>query len=159
MGGKDAPGGAMRRKVAPFPAFPAERQPLGNNLILTSPDRSLGKGLDMRVNIGQAEDGLVITVQEPRLDAAVAISFKDIVRDVHVPEGMPVILDLSQVEFIDSSGLGAIVGVMKLLGPTRPLEVAALSDAVRKLFRLTRMDTVFKIRPDAPKAQQISAAG
>jgi hypothetical protein len=89
MGGKDAPGRAMRRKVALFPAFPAERQPLGNNLILTSPDRSLGKGLDMRVNIGQAEDGLVITVQEPRLDAAVAISFKDIVRDVHVPEGCP----------------------------------------------------------------------
>jgi anti-sigma B factor antagonist len=72
---------------------------------------------------------------------------------------MPVILDLSQVEFIDSSGLGAIVGVMKLLGPSRPLEVAALSDAVRKLFRLTRMDTVFKIRPSAPKARQISAAG
>ena len=112
----------------------------------------------MRVMIGQADDGLVITVQEARLDAAVAISFKDIVRDVQVPEGMPVILDLSQVEFIDSSGLGAIVGVMKLLGPTRPLEVAALSDAVRKLFRLTRMDTVFKIRPFAPKADQISAA-
>jgi anti-sigma B factor antagonist len=159
MGGKAALGWEMRRKVAPFPAFPIARQPLGNILILRSPDRSLGKGLDMRVVIGQAADGLVITVQEARLDAAVAIAFKDIVRDVHVPEGMPVILDLSQVEFLDSSGLGAIVGVMKLLGPTRPLEVAALSDAVRKLFRLTRMDTVFKIRPYAPKAEIISAAG
>ena len=112
----------------------------------------------MQVMVGQAEDALVITVLESRLDAAVAISFKDIVRDVTIPDGMRVILDLKQVEFLDSSGLGAIVGVMKLLGPERPLEIAALSPPVRKLFRLTRMDTVFRLHDRAPPAQEIRAA-
>lgn len=112
----------------------------------------------MQISVGQAENALVITVLESRLDAAVAIAFKDIVRGVTVPEGMPVILDLKQVEFLDSSGLGAIVGVMKLLGPERPLEIAALSPPVRKLFRLTRMDTVFRLHDRAPPAQAIKAA-
>lgn len=80
------------------------------------------------------------------------------IRDAMELSGTPVILDLSQVEFLDSSGLGAIVGVMKLLGPDRPLEVAALSGSVRKLFRLTRMDTVFRIHDHVPQTEAISAA-
>jgi anti-sigma B factor antagonist len=118
----------------------------------------------MQVRQCQTGDALVITVLESRLDAAVAIVFKDIMREVHVEEGMRVILNLKQVQFLDSSGLGAIVGVMKLLGPTRPMEIAALTPAVRKLFRLTRMDTVFRIHDHAPVMEdaampQISAAG
>lgn len=113
----------------------------------------------MHVLVRQAESALVIEVLESRLDAAVALKFKDVVRDVAVPEGMPVILDLAQVEFVDSSGLGAIVGVMKLLGPERPLEIAALSSGVRKLFRLTRMDTVFKIHDRAPVTPNFQATG
>ncbi|MGL4414001.1 MAG: anti-sigma factor antagonist [Roseinatronobacter sp.] len=118
----------------------------------------------MQVTLGQADGALVITVRESRLDAAVAIVFKDIIRDVTVEDGTRVILNLKHVQFLDSSGLGAIVGVMKLLGPSRPLEIAALSPAVRKLFRLTRMDTVFRIHDCAPDAKdidvtQITAAG
>lgn len=118
----------------------------------------------MQVTLGQAEGVLVITVLESRLDAAVAIVFKDIMRDVTVDEGTRVILNLKQVQFLDSSGLGAIVGVMKLLGPKRPLEIAALTPGVRKLFRLTRMDTVFRIHDHAPETEEtdtdkISVAG
>lgn len=116
------------------------------------------KGVMMQVSFGRAGEALVVSVQETRLDAAVALSFKDSIRAALDLPGAPVILDLSQVEFLDSSGLGAIVGVMKLLGPDRPLEIAALTGSVRKLFRLTRMDTVFRIHDKAPQSEQISAA-
>ena len=112
----------------------------------------------MQVSVARAQDALVISVLESRLDAAVAISFKDIIRDLSAAETGPVILDLGQVEFLDSSGLGAIVGVMKMLGSERPLEIAALTPNVRKLFRLTRMDTVFKIHDRKPQAETINAA-
>ncbi len=112
----------------------------------------------MQVSFGRAGEALVVSVQETRLDAAVALTFKDMIRDAMELSGTPVILDLSRVEFLDSSGLGAIVGVMKLLGPDRPLEVAALSGSVRKLFRLTRMDTVFRIHDHVPQTEAISAA-
>lgn len=112
----------------------------------------------MQVTLGRAGDALVISVMESRLDAAVALTFKDIVRELTATEGCPVILDLSLVDFIDSSGLGAVVGVMKLLGPERPLEIAGLTPGVRKLFRLTRMDTVFKIHDTVPVTHAIAAA-
>ena len=112
----------------------------------------------MQVTLGRAEGALVISMQEKRLDAAVALTFKDAVRDLAATEGSPVILDLSKVEFLDSSGLGAIVGVMKMLGPQRPLEIAGLTPGVRKLFRLTRMDTVFTIHDTPPIAEAIAAA-
>lgn len=113
----------------------------------------------MQVTLGRADEALVISVMESRLDAAVAITFKDVVRDLTATEGSPVILDLSRVDFLDSSGLGAIVGVMKLLGPDRPLEIAGLTASVRKLFRLTRMDTVFRIHDAVPVTNDIAAAG
>lgn len=112
----------------------------------------------MQVTLGRAGEALVISVMESRLDAAVAITFKDLVRDLTTTAGSPVILDLSRVEFLDSSGLGAVVGVMKQLGPERPLEIAGLTPSVRKLFRLTRMDTVFRIHDCAPATNDIAAA-
>ncbi len=48
-----------------------------------------------------------------------------------------VILDLSSVKFIDSSGLGAIVAAMKQLGSGRRLDLAGLTPVVEKVFRLT----------------------
>ncbi|MEV8467919.1 STAS domain-containing protein [Fluviibacterium sp. DFM31] len=90
-------------------------------------------------------DVVVITAADPRIDAAVAIEFKDRMRDLTADADGRVILDLEQVNFIDSSGLGAIVAAMKQLGGGKRLELAALSPLVDKVFRLTRMDSVFVI--------------
>lgn len=100
------------------------------------------------------EDGrtLVIEVQETRIDAAVAVQFKDRVRELSQHPAKRVILDLSQVEFLDSSGLGAVVGAMKQLGPDRSLDLAGLTPMVEKVFRMTRMDSVFAIYPDRATA-------
>jgi anti-sigma B factor antagonist len=96
------------------------------------------------------DDLLVVTVDENRIDAAGAIQFKERMREVSQESSGRVLLDLSKVEFLDSSGLGAVVGVMKLLGATRKLELAGLTPTVAKVFRLTRMDTVFTIHPTLP---------
>ena len=95
-------------------------------------------------------DLLVVTVCENRIDAACAIQFKERMRDITETPSARVILDLSCVAFLDSSGLGAVVAVMKLLGPERKLELAGLTPTVAKVFRLTRMDTVFTIHPTLP---------
>ena len=90
-------------------------------------------------------DVLIVTVAENRIDAAGAIAFKEAMRKVTETPSSRVILDLSHVGFLDSSGLGAVVAVMKHLGPDRPLDLAGLTPTVEKVFRLTRMDTVFRI--------------
>jgi anti-sigma B factor antagonist len=88
---------------------------------------------------------LVVTVDEPRIDAAIAIQFKDRMRSATEQGKARVVLNLAKVDFIDSSGLGAIVAAMKQLGQQRRLDLSCLNPNVDKVFRLTRMDTVFRI--------------
>lgn len=87
----------------------------------------------------------IISVLETRIDAAAALEFKETVRREAENAPEEVILDLSQVSFIDSSGLGAIVATMKHLAPDRRLVLAGLTPPVEKVFTLTRMDSVFNI--------------
>lgn len=101
----------------------------------------------MKLEAEAADGALLVRVAEDRIDAAVAILFKDRMREVTAQPAERVILDLSQVTFIDSSGLGAIVAVMKFLAPARRLELLGLTPTVARVFRLTRMDSVFTIHP------------
>ncbi len=94
----------------------------------------------------------LIEVAEERIDAAVAIRFKDQMRALTCDGPERVVLDLSRVNFLDSSGLGAVVGAMKQVGQGRRLELAGLTPTVQKVFKLTRMDSVFTIHPDAQTA-------
>ena len=92
----------------------------------------------------------VITVNAARIDASVAIKFKDAMRAATDEGADHIVLDLGKVDFVDSSGLGAIVASMKQMGPNRKLDLAALTPDVAKVFRLTRMDKVFDIHDDIP---------
>lgn len=103
--------------------------------------------------LAEPRDGtLIVRAMEPRIDAAVAIQFKDRMREILQTPASRIILDLSLVGFLDSSGLGAVVAVMKMLGPDRRLDLAGLTPTVEKVFRLTRMDTVFTIHAEVPDA-------
>jgi len=88
---------------------------------------------------------LVITVKSDRIDAYSAIQFKDSMREATMTDQPRVVIDLASVTFLDSSGLGAVVAAMKALGATRKLELAGLTPPVAKVFRLTRMDSVFVV--------------
>jgi anti-sigma B factor antagonist len=97
---------------------------------------------------GKTEEQLqIVTVLEERIDAAVALEFKETIRQMTENAPPTVILDLSAVIFIDSSGLGAIVATMKHLAPERSLVLAGLTGPVDRVFRLTRMDSVFSLYP------------
>ena len=93
-------------------------------------------------------DALVVSVLASRIDAGSAIQFKDQMRDLTVDVKGRVVLDMAQVDFVDSSGLGAIVAAMKQLAPAHRLDLANLTPNVDKVFCLTRMNTVFNVYSD-----------
>mgnify|MGYP006286923635 FL=1 len=97
-------------------------------------------------------DVLLVTVRTARIDAACAIQFKDRMREVTEDAPARVLLDLGAVDFLDSSGLGAVVSAMKQLGEGSRMELAGLRLDVGQMFRPTRMDTVFTIHADAAAA-------
>lgn len=63
-----------------------------------------------------------------------------------VDEGcQKIVLDLSSLSFIDSSGLGAIVTALKSArGAGGEIRLCGLSSQVRSIFDLTRLHRVFK---------------
>lgn len=104
----------------------------------------------MGFTIEEMADGVVVRVTEPRLDAAQAIRFKDRMREIVARHGPRILLDLSAVDFMDSSGLGAILAIRRVLPDTHRIELAALTPNVDRVFRLTRMDSVFTIHDAVP---------
>lgn len=116
------------------------------------------KGKAMQLSDSVTGDTQIIRVEARRIDAAVAIQFKDEVRARADRDVGRVILDLGEVEFLDSSGLGAVVAAYKQVAPGQTLELAALTPPVRRVFQLTRMDTIFTIH-DRPEAALDGAPG
>ncbi|MCV3270225.1 STAS domain-containing protein [Roseobacter sinensis] len=99
----------------------------------------------MQLSAKTEEQLRIVSVLGSRIDAAVALEFKDAMR-IQTEDGPDtVVLDLSEVQFIDSSGLGAIVASMKTLGANRKMALAGLTPTVERVFQLTRMDSVFSV--------------
>lgn len=90
-------------------------------------------------------DATVVAPTARRLDATVAPAFKQEVVKLVEAGDTRLVLDLAGVEFLDSSGLGAMVSVLKALGQRGTLVVCNVKGSVLALFQLTRMDRVFAI--------------
>lgn len=109
----------------------------------------------MQLSVSEDQDQLVIVVGEPRIDAVIATRFKDKIRELIGRQRRPVVMQMQAVDFMDSSGLGAMIALRKALPEQLPLVLIGLTPNVERVFRLTRMDTVFDIRPSDPRKEQI----
>ena len=94
----------------------------------------------------------VVKVLETRLDATVAGEFRKGLVDFIHKGHVFLILDLSDVEFIDSSGLGALVSTLKTLGGQGDLVICGVRKSLLVLFELTRLDRVFRLFNDPKEA-------
>ncbi len=101
----------------------------------------------MELPFNDFEDIRTIEVSASRLDAANVIQFKDTMRQLTEAGPSQIVLDLSAVTFLDSSGLGAVVAVLKALRTGQNLQLTNLTPPVERVFQLTRMDKVFSIQP------------
>jgi anti-sigma B factor antagonist len=99
-------------------------------------------------------DVLILRVSEGRLDAAKAPALRDALLQQIDAGHSQIVLDLSATEFMDSSGLGALVSAVKRMGSRGTLAIAGAQGAVTRLFTLTRMDRVFALHPSVDAAIQ-----
>ncbi len=100
-------------------------------------------------NIGEI---LMVKSLGKRIDASSAAEFKGKMVDWINSGHYRIALDLSEVDFIDSSGLGAIVSSLKTIGDRGDMVLFGLRDSVMSLFRLTRLTRVFQIFPSEEEA-------
>jgi anti-sigma B factor antagonist len=106
----------------------------------------------MRLQEEKVGNALLLKAVEKRMDASVSEGFKAKLTELINNGNRLIVLDLSSVAFVDSSGLGAIVSTLKKVGPNGDLAICGLQDSVLSLFKLTRMDRVFRIFPNSKEA-------
>jgi anti-sigma B factor antagonist len=100
---------------------------------------------------------VVLKILESRFGADKAVGFKEHMTRYIQAGNRRIVLDLAKVDFIDSSGLGAILSVLKMMGKDGELVVCGLTEPVASMFKLTRMDRVFTIHKTAEIAVAASA--
>ena len=93
-------------------------------------------------------DGVAVLVAEGRINLVTATAVRREVQRV-VDEGHTrLALDLSGVEFIDSSGLGALVSGLKTARTAGgDLRLVAASEQVAGVLRLTNLDRILRVFP------------
>jgi anti-sigma B factor antagonist len=101
----------------------------------------------MEIAVQQLDGVAVAAIPVEDLDASNAGDFK---RDIApVLEAHPrLVLDLTRVRFVDSSGLGAFISCLRKLNAAGgDLKLCCMSRPVRAVFELVRMHRVFDIFP------------
>ncbi len=106
----------------------------------------------MRIDTRKSEDLLIVTPLDNRIDASIAPDFKGHMLNWINEGNYRILLDLYHVEFIDSSGLSVLVSTLKALGGKGEFMLCSICETVMNLFRLTRMDRIFKIYPSVEEA-------
>ena len=112
----------------------------------------------MDIAVQQVGDVAVATIHANDLDAGNALDFR---RDIApVLDAHPrLVLDLSRLGFVDSSGLGAFISCLRKANAAGgDLKLCGLSKAVRAVFELVRMHRVFDIFPTRVEALRAFAA-
>ena len=88
-----------------------------------------------------------------RLDAASAKALKEKVQSLVEQQRVKLVLDMGDIDFIDSSGLGVLVAALRSANKKGgDVKIAALQNKIRSIFELTRLHRVFEIFDTAETA-------
>lgn len=104
-----------------------------------------GSALEFRVAADVADDRAEVTV-EGEVDIATAPLLREQLQTVIEDGATNVIVDLGGVGFIDSAGLGVLIGAVKRLKERGgELQLRGLQPAPRKVIEITGLHEVFTI--------------
>jgi anti-sigma B factor antagonist len=112
----------------------------------------------MKIEVMNEGPVLVARVLERRLDAGTSPDFRAHLGQ-HVAAGQRLILlNLAEVEIVDSAGIGSVLSLLKSLPADSSLGLCGVRPAIREVLRLTRLDRVLHIWPSESAARRALAA-
>ncbi|WP_370246964.1 STAS domain-containing protein [Nocardioides sp.] len=102
-------------------------------------------------------DGRTIVSVGGEIDVYTAPKLRETISDLVAAGHYQLIIDLQGVEFLDSTGLGVLVGGLKRVrAHDGSLELVCHQDRLLKIFRITGLAKVFVIH-DSPETALASA--
>jgi anti-sigma B factor antagonist len=107
----------------------------------------------MNLQTEKTNGAVVLYVKEKRLDAHNSGELKDHMLQLGENGKIHIVVDLQEVRFIDSSGLGALLsGYKNTTLRNGSFKLSSLQPQVQSMFELTRLHRVFDIYPSVQEA-------
>ncbi|GAA5039827.1 hypothetical protein GCM10011506_39550 [Marivirga lumbricoides] len=107
----------------------------------------------MKYSVDKDEKYSLLKIKEEKLDSTVSSSLKSDLITMQA-EGVPnIVIDLSDVKYIDSSGLSALLVGNRIFSESGGAFVlASPSEHTEKLIKISQLDKVFDVLPTVHEA-------
>ncbi len=110
-----------------------------------------GGDVDLRVEQGQLADGRTTLAVFDEVDVHSGAQLRGHLARLFAADRFDVVLDLRGLTFMDSTGLGVLVGAFKKArAHDGSVELVLTCEHLLRLFAITGLDQVFTIHPDLP---------
>lgn len=116
--------------------------------------------MELSVAAAAADPDVVVVTVTGEIDVDTSPHLRHVLDGLIAQQHTRLIVDLRGVEFIDSTGLGVLVGRLKLLRQNHGwMHLVADSERILRVLAITGLDTVFVIGPDVAGALHAHSAG
>ncbi len=113
----------------------------------------VGEGMSLALDVQELDGSRVVIALRGRLDAVAAPALMKTIRGIVEGGRVELVCDLSDLEFVDSSGLSAFVSGLAIAREHGgALHVAGANEEVARSFKSTRLDHVFVLYPSVALA-------
>ena len=101
----------------------------------------------------KVEDGRYVVIPRGEVDLVTQAQLKEAINELVVGGNVDIIVDLEETTFLDSTGLGALIGARrKTHAFMGSFAIVCTQERMLKLFRITSLDKVFAIRETRAEA-------
>jgi anti-sigma B factor antagonist len=107
----------------------------------------------MKIDVKEYEDVTLLEVRGKLMGGPETISVHDKVKELVDKGKKNVIIDLSRVAWMNSSGLGTMMGCLtSLRNANGELKLCGVTEKVKSLFMITKLITIFETYETAKEA-------
>lgn len=99
----------------------------------------------MQIDVKHVNNAVIALVLGERIDAKVSDVFRRKIFSLIENGNHNIILNISNVKFVDSSGLGAMVACLKQVKEKGQIVICSINSSVEKVFKLSRVNKVFRL--------------
>lgn len=107
----------------------------------------------MKYSIDKKEQYSILTLQEEKLDSPLSPALKSEFVTLNAEGIKNIIIDLSDVKYVDSSGLSALLVGNRIYNEDGGIFIlSSLNDHVMKLIKISQLNNVLNILPSVEEA-------
>ena len=109
--------------------------------------------MDLGLDVDSSRGSITVLTVEGEVDIATAPKLREKLVELAAAGATRVVVDLEKVEFLDSTGLGVLIGGMKRLRSTDgDLTLVCTQPRILKVFEITGLNRAFAIHDSVDQA-------